>query len=635
MDKLKNNPLVPSFLLITIIPMLAYLPLIPFLGFYSEDLFFGYIGHFYGPEGLIRSLSIDRPFQGYLLSFIYNLLGDNVLFWHLFTFLMRLFGGYVLFFLLIKLWPNKLSVVTTITLLFLVYPGFLRQTLPLGYGAWVITLTLWILSLVFTVYAAKSRSKFKLIVLTMFALILQMVSFLQLEFFIGLETFRFLLITYIFKNEISIRAIKRTFIYWIPYILSLAIFVFWRIVVFKSARDITDISWVAQTYYQNPLWIAKIPIEIIHSFIQTVILPFFIPIIIRVPRIPLEGTLISLFIGVITAVILYLYFNTMEKSKYDEGLKNLINTKKFGKEISIIGLVSILSALIPIIISGRFVRLFDVFDRYTITSIIAVAFIITGFLFYKFSPKLRKIILISLISISVTAHTMNGYLFSVNWDQQKNIWWQLYWRAPKIENNSMMIFDFPPLIKDTPFNKIVNRVQWYRIYWVDYQIWAIGNLFFNYDALPQTHFRGDYLSGNGIIQKIKDKTFETFIDYTIPYDRDFNNTIIVTAPNDISCLWVLDKNLHEFPSHANELLKSSLVYSDADKLVQAGSPVTPPKQIFGDEPPHEWCYYFQKASLARQFKDWDQLSRLKKEVIQKNLEPQDPNEWLPFEKDLR
>ena len=42
----------------------------------------------------------------------------------------------------------------------------------------------------------------------------------------------------------------------------------------------------------------------------------------------------------------------------------------------------------------------------------------------------------------------------------------------------------------------------------------------------------------------------------------------------------------------------------------------------------------EELDLARQLKDWDEVSRLKDEVIQKNLKPEDPNEWLPFTEDL-
>ncbi len=81
---------------------------------------------------------------------------------------------------------------------------------------------------------------------------------------------------------------------------------------------------------------------------------------------------------------------------------------------------------------------------------------------------------------------------------------------------------------------------------------------------------------------------------------------------------------------AGELVKSNIAYSNIDKLVQKGSSITPPSKIFGLEPPRTWCYFFQKASLARQLKDWGSVYQITQVVLQKNLRPKDTNEWLPF-----
>lgn len=606
MAKLKNSQINLSLLLITFFSVLAYLPLIPFLGFYSDDFFFGYVSHFYGIPGIIQSLIIDRPFNGYPLIFNYFLLGlrDNVFLWHIYIFLIRLTGGYALFFSLKKIWPDKLSIITSITLLFLIYPGFLQQTLPLGFGNWITTLTVWIISLFFTIISLKQKSKIKFFLFIFVALFLQMNSFLQLEFFIGMEALRSLIITYILKREISFKTIKQTLIYWIPYIASLAIFVLWRIFIFKSTREVTDINWVAQTYYSNPLWIAKIPLEIIHSFIQTVVFAYFIPPIINFIRLPLQNSLVAILLGIFSGVLLNFYF---KKSQ------DIENDGKIGKQLFIIGLFSIIASLIPEILAGRYVRMFDVFDRYTITGIIGVTFIIVGFLLLKLSRNIFKWILIMLVALSITSNLMNGYWHKIMWDKQKDLWWQLYWRAPNIQNNAMFILDFPPISQNILFKDIINKVKWYRFYWAEEQIWTAGNLFFNYNNPPSNHFHGDFLSDNGVSKKIKDGSVETLNNRNIIYSRDYKNSIIIATPSDVSCLQILD----------------------GDRLIRAEPIILPPKHIFGSEPSHSWCYFFQKASLARQLKDWGKLSQLKEEVIKMGLRPKDPNEWLLFQKDLR
>jgi hypothetical protein len=58
----------------------------------------------------------------------------------------------------------------------------------------------------------------------------------------------------------------------------------------------------------------------------------------------------------------------------------------------------------------------------------------------------------------------------------------------------------------------------------------------------------------------------------------------------------------------------------------------PLKEVFGPEPDHTWCYYFEKASIAYHQQDWQQIVALGKVVEEKDFEPNTDNklEWYPF-----
>lgn len=621
----KNVPLITSLLILTIYPLLTYFIFIPFLGFYNDDWLFAYIGHFYGSQGLIEGFAGDRPLVGILFALNNLLLNNNILLWHVYMFLMRLLGGYVLFFLLRKLWPDKLSTITSITLLFLIYPGFLQQTVPLGYQNYITALTVWIVSLFFTIHAITNRSKILLALFTLLALILQITSYLLVEIFIGMEILRLLII---FHKKINFVQLKKKFILWSPYIISLILFVLWRIFIFKSVREATNLSWVSETYYSNPVWIAKIPLKIIYSFLSTVIFAYVIPIIVRLTRLPLENSISYLSIGVISGAIIYFYYKYVSKPQD--------NIKSIGKSFFIIGIIPVFIILVPVVLSGRYVSEFsnnDNYDRYTISSIITVGLIITGLLIYKVSNKIRTWILSLLIAVSVATHLMNGYWFSKYWDHQKNIWWQLYWRTPQIQKETLLLFELPKAVNNIK-SKDLTTILYKTSLLEDYQIWGPGNLFFNYSNSPLSHFSGRYLFHNqDSIQKIKDQVVESNAQEssTFSYITNFNNTVIVSLPSENSCLWALDNERKELPNNLSELAKSNISFSKIDLLVQQTTPpAIPPSQIFGGELPHDWCYYFQKASLLRQLEDWDRLYQLTQEVYKKNIEPKDPNEWLPF-----
>ena len=56
----------------------------------------------------------------------------------------------------------------------------------------------------------------------------------------------------------------------------------------------------------------------------------------------------------------------------------------------------------------------------------------------------------------------------------------------------------------------------------------------------------------------------------------------------------------------------------------------PVPNVFSPEPDHGWCYYFEKAELARQVEDWEKVVELGDEARRVGFAPADGTEWLPF-----
>jgi len=56
-------------------------------------------------------------------------------------------------------------------------------------------------------------------------------------------------------------------------------------------------------------------------------------------------------------------------------------------------------------------------------------------------------------------------------------------------------------------------------------------------------------------------------------------------------------------------------------------------EIYGAVPSagrQPWCYYFEKADLARQQKDWSAIDSLWAQVLENNVRPGNGMEYLPF-----
>jgi hypothetical protein len=94
------------------------------------------------------------------------------------------------------------------------------------------------------------------------------------------------------------------------------------------------------------------------------------------------------------------------------------------------------------------------------------------------------------------------------------------------------------------------------------------------------------------------------------------------------CLWVLNPNdvNNDYIPLENRHLAA---FSNASVILREASDAPDPT-VFGNEPIHDWCYYFEKASLANQQGDWNESLDLMSRAQQENLQPTLGIEWLPL-----
>ncbi len=54
------------------------------------------------------------------------------------------------------------------------------------------------------------------------------------------------------------------------------------------------------------------------------------------------------------------------------------------------------------------------------------------------------------------------------------------------------------------------------------------------------------------------------------------------------------------------------------------------RSIFGAPPTDDWCYFYQKADLARQLKDWESIPGLYRQSQEGGYLPYNGTELIPF-----
>jgi hypothetical protein len=218
-----------------------------------------------------------------------------------------------------------------------------------------------------------------------------------------------------------------------------------------------------------------------------------------------------------------------------------------------------------------------------------------------------------LLFLSVLTQYSNAVYFRNAWETQRQLWWQLAWRAPQFEDGTVLMINLPGDVYS--FSE-------------DYEIWAPANIIYN--SIPNTlRIYSEVLNAGTAPLLVHGEKGHRFIR-NIQFDRDYNHALIVSMSDTSSCVHVLDGEKLELSPAEPPIINWVAPYSHIQQIETDVTPPQPPEIIFGQEPPHIWCYYYQKMSLAQQRHDWDQVIALGEKAMSANLEPQERVEWMPL-----
>jgi hypothetical protein len=325
---------------------------------------------------------------------------------------------------------------------------------------------------------------------------------------------------------------------------------------------------------------------------------------------------VSVLVGLSAAASVLLYARWTRRTT-----EAIIETRKPGAmrwaiQVTLIGLVATVLALLPAIFSQVDLHLLELVDRFTLTAVIPVALLLTGLIHLFVSPQARPWLIAALVGIAVMTHFNNGNYYRNVWKDEMNLWWQMSWRAPALQPGTVLAVSVAP----TSFYPVE-----------PHEVWAPANLIYAPDAHEQPAIFGLRLTDEIAGQIMSGQTDEYVVQKTLRFAVDYKQTLILAAPNKDSCLHVIDGvRPEELPANVPAVVSWTAIRSDINRIIaDVPSPELRPS-IFGNEPPHTWCYYFQKAELARQMGDWETVVYLGDKASQMNYTPEDATEWRPF-----
>jgi hypothetical protein len=606
---------VPFFLLILCI--ISFGVLIPWLGVYWDDWPTIWYLHLLGPAGFKDVFAIDRPMLGSIFTVITSLVGQSPPAWQVFSILARWASCLALWGTLLALWPKNIRQASWVVLLYAVYPGFMQQYISVTYsGTWII-LTAFFLSLGLMIWAVRRpRGAWLMIVVSW---LLSAFAMFSSEYFFGLEFLRPILLWLVLSEQDADtrRKIRQVAIRWFPYLVIIGIFLYWRIFLLETPRG--QIVLFDQLV-ANPLVAGFTLLKTILGdiFESTVIAWGQTLNFLNTLRMGWLPTLVYLLLVVLAAGGTAVYLALL-RTDSDGNAASLepSQTKQWANQAILLGLLALALCGWPFWITDLPIRLKFPWDRFTLAMMPGASLLFVGLLERFIKKQLINVAIIGIaVGLAVGAQFQIANQFRVDWNAQKAFFWQLVWRAPQITPGATLLTTDIPL-KYYSDNSLTAPLNW---------IYAPNNLsrqmsYLLYDIKVRL--------GTGL------ESLEKGLPINQPYRAtDFSGTtsqaIVMVAPPK-GCLKLLDPVLDNGYPLKQPLISQALPLSNLENIVSnPEQPALPPANMFGPEPFHDWCYYYEKAELARQIKDWQQVSKLGDQVLQGALKPADPVELLPF-----
>ncbi len=600
--------------------LLAYGLLIPWLGFYWDDWPYTWFSHTLGPLGLLKALAEDRPFLAGIYMVSTTLFGRYPIAWQLFAIFTRWLSVVAFWWTLRQIWPGHLRQVTWAALLFAVYPGFLQHWISVIYSQAYLLFAAFLFSLGLMISAVRAGFRTRRYwAATAAALLLSAFSFFSTEYFFGVELIRPFLI-WLALRELAGEPRKRaaaTLKHYIPYFIELMIYAVWRGFLFRAStyevEALNELSSgvggtlvnLIQTLITNG-WTAGWA-----AWAQAFNAPNLWDLSIRTTQLTWLVVLATLGLAVV-------YLLRMRYARADEE-EPAGTDARWAVEALAIGLLALLASSLPFWAAGLPLNLLFPFNRFTLAMMFGACLALAGLLEWLVRTYRQKVALLALLlAFAVGLQFQTANTFRREWDAMRAFFWQVTWRMPGIRPSTLLLTHEIPF-KYYSDNSLSAPLNWIYApdnhsqempYILDYLKIRLANTLPGLEAgLPvKQHFRALTFTGN------------------------MSDAIVFTY-RPPGCLRVLDpvySNGETFPD-MHELLAAAAKLSNFDRILpDANPPVQPPASLFGRESRNTWCYYFEKAELARQTGDWAEVNRLGEEAYQNRKSPEDMSEWLTF-----
>jgi hypothetical protein len=592
--------------------------LIPFLGFYWDDWPVILTGQLHGAAGFWQFYQYDRPISAWTYVLTFPLLGSQPINWQIFTLLLRWGTASAMWWTLIQLWPGHRRESTWAAMLFAIYPVFTQQSISVAYSQHWMCYLLYFLSLGWMVQAYRKPRWYW--PLTFLALAASMVELLTMEYYAGLELLRPLLLWFFIvekpgKFHTRLTSVLRG---WFPYLLGLAGFLIWRFFFLKfpgaEANPPILLSKILASPLSGSLRLAQIALQdTVHLLLTTwtnILTPSGLDLSDRF-------SLLSWGIAGLAAAAVIFY---LSKTLVVQGENGIPWTRR----ALITGAAGLMLGMLPVWFTDRQILVGLYSNRFGLPAIFGASLLLVAGLEELIQKPVQRVVLMGiLVGLAVGMHMRVANDYRWSWVRQTRFYWQLSWRAPALQPGTAIvsegeIFPFVGLYSTSAGINLLYPSPDGSATVLPYWFYSLGRDF--------AYSMPEYQQGMELKTDFRNYQFL----------GDTRDTILVlSAPETHDCLEFLtpqDTNIPDIPVFSAQAISNINLGRIQPGPTQSGYP---PATIFGPEPDHGWCFYYQKASLAAQTGDWARVAALADQTRGLGYGPtkpgsNTPSEWLPL-----
>lgn len=609
----QNNPLGFPILLL-LLAVGTYGVFIFSLGFYWDDWPPILLSHIKNKAAIWQYWSYDRPFQSWTYYLLFPICRDSTIAWQLSAIIFRWSSGLFLYLTFLRLFPVQRIVLQWAAMLFIVFPGFSNQYSSVSFGSHFIAYTVYGLSL-FTMVLAFQRKK-QFWIFFPLSILFQGVQLFTMEYFVGLEALRPVVLWLVLNNskEKPLKKFRKVLVYWLPYLVVLGVYIFWRLKLFPQAMG----GSLDDNYPYLLLDILKTPVDTLSAFFQIVYrdLKFVLVTIWTDRLLPDDLYLKSITLWLSLAIgfaliwlIRRLLLNKQEDPAY-------VISKDHIKGNIIVSLVIFLFGSFPVWSTLREITVGKWSDRFVLPVMFGVTLLITTILFAIIKDfKTRSVFLIFLTGLSIGYQIRVGNDFRKDFINQQQFYTQLKWRIPDLEPGTAVYSPGTPTIKEADYSYTmgINLLYSGNDVAPDFDYWFIGPRYVS----PSTLLNDPAYAIQNELRNFK-------------FEGTPSKVVAVHFPSS-GCLWVIDPYYSLYTTKVpNFPLYGKL--TNQDLILENDGKDNGLSKIVDFNPQNSWCYFFEKGDLAQSKGQFEKSVAFYEEAIAKGLAPSEAIEYLPFVK---